>query len=219
LSEATGAGDSACPGDERLQLRLAAGGPLHFVVGLDEGLEEHLALPPVGRLVFEDEPQRADRGRVGDPAGGGQVVAVGGDLAGHEHPVHADELLDGQLRRLRLGHGGHEGLHLGVGWLDEALGAHLPELGETLDPQLGVPGVVVAVPAQGRLHVELGDGGHPPAERLEEPHLDPGVVADPPGRLLHGEQAGELAAVPGSERGAGSRGVAHRYFFPIVFST
>ena len=34
LPEATGAGDSACPGDERLQLRLAAGSPLDLVVGL-----------------------------------------------------------------------------------------------------------------------------------------------------------------------------------------
>ena len=45
-----------------------------------------------------------------------------------------------------------------------------------------------------------------------------GVVPDPAGRLLHREQTGQLAAVPGGERGTGGGRAGHRYF-PRVFWT
>src|SRR5690606_28450688 len=72
--------------------------------------------------------------------------------------------------------------------------------GQALVPEVGVPGVVVAVGAEPQLHVQLGDGGHPPAERLEQAHLDPLVMADAPRRLLDGEAPRELPAVPRGER-------------------
>ena len=81
----------------------------------------------------------------------------------------------------------------------EAVGVHLAQLGQALVPQLGVPGVVVAVGAEAHLDVELGHGGDPAAERLEQAHLDPLVVTDAAGRLLHVEEAGKLAAVPWCE--------------------
>src|SRR5207237_70125 len=71
---------------------------------------------------------------------------------------------------------------------------------EALVPQLGVPGVVVAVGAEAHLDVELGHGGDPPAEGLEQAHLDPLVVADPLRRLLDAERTGQLPAVPRRER-------------------
>ncbi len=78
----------------------------------------------------------------------------------------------------------------------EPLGVHLPQLGQALVPQLGVPGVVVAVGAEAHLHVELGHGGDPAAERLEQAHLDPLVVADPAGRLLDVERRPAARAGP-----------------------
>jgi hypothetical protein len=56
--------------------------------------------------------------------------------------------------------------------------------------------VVVALPAENELHVELGNRGDPAAERLEEAHLDPLVVADPAGGLDDAEEPGKLAPVP-----------------------
>src|SRR5207248_3016275 len=76
-------------------------------------------------------------------------------------------------------------------------------------PQLAVPRVLVAVRAEAHLHVQFGDGGDPTAECLEEPHLDPLVVADPASRLLDVEGAGQLASVPRSECGTGLFRVGH----------
>ena len=102
--------------------------------------------------------------------------------------------------RLGLGHGVDEGDQLVVGREREAVGVHLAQLGQALVPQLGVPGVVVAVGAEAQLHVELGHGGHPAAEHLEQAHLDPLVVADPAGRLLHAEDARAAPGGPTARR-------------------
>ena len=199
-TDRAGAGDAAGGHHQLLQLRLVARRPLDLGRRLDERLEEHLAVTPVVQLVLEDELERADRGGVGDLARVVQVVRVRGDLVRDQHPVDADELLDRELGRFGLGHGVDEGHDLVVGRLGEAVGVHLPQLGQALVPQLGVPGVVVAVGAEAHLHVELGHGGHPAAERLEQLHLDPLVVADPAGRFLDVERAGQLAPVPWRER-------------------
>ena len=82
----------------------------------------------------------------------------------------------------------------------QAIVVHLAQLGQPLVPQLGVPGVVIGVAAEHHLHVELGNGRDPAAEHLEQAHLGPLVVADAARRLLDGEQAGQLPAVPGRER-------------------
>ena len=87
-----------------------------------------------------------------------------------------------------------------VGGHGEPVGVHLAQLGKALVPQLGVPGVVVAVGAEAHLHVELGHRGHPAAERLEQLHLGPLVVADATRGLLHVEQPGQLAPVPRRKR-------------------
>ena len=134
---------------------------------------------------------------------------VRGDLARDEDAVDADELLDRELGRLGLAHGVDELDHRVVRGLREPLGVHLAQLGETLVPQLGVPGVVVALPAEDELHVELGDGGDPAAERLEEAHLDPLVVADAAGGLDDAEEPGQLAPVPGRKGGTGLARFGH----------
>ena len=167
---------------------------------LDQRLQQHLAVAPVVVLVLEDELQRPDGRCVGDRRRVVEVVRVRGDLVRDQHPVGADQLLDGQLGRLGLGHGVDEGDHLVVGRQREPVGVHLPQLGQPLVPQLGMPRVVVAVGAEPHLDVELGHGGHPAAQHLEEPHLDPLVVADPARRLLDGENAGQLTPVPRRER-------------------
>ena len=163
-------------------------------------LDEHLAVAPVLELVLQGELERADRRRVGDRRRVVEVVRVRRDLVRDQHPVDADELLDRELGRLGLGHGVDERDELVVRRHGEPVRVHLPQLGQPLVPQLGVPRVVVAVGAEAHLHVELGHGGDPAAERLEQPHLDPLVVADPPSGLLDVERARELPAVPRRER-------------------
>ena len=86
----------------------------------------------------------------------------------------------------------------------QPVGVHLAQLGQPLVPQLGVPGVVVAVGAETHLHVELGHGGDPAAERLEQLHLDPLVVADAPSGLLDGEEPGSSRRSQGAN---GARGL------------
>ena len=103
--------------------------------------------------------------------------------------------------RFRLGHRLDEPLHRLVGRHGEPLGLHLAQLGEPLVPQVGVPRVVVAVRAETHLHVEFGDRGDPPAERLEELHLGPLVVADPSGGLDDVERTRQVSTIPGCERG------------------
>ena len=110
---------------------------------------------------------------------------------------------------LRLGDRLHEGDHTVIGRLREPVGVHLPQLRQPLVPQLGVPRVLVAVGAEADLHVHLGDGRHPAAERLEQTHLHPLVVADTARRLLDAEQSRELAPVPRCKRRAGRREIAH----------
>ena len=86
--------------------------------------------------------------------------------------------------------------HRVVGRLGEPIGVHLAQLGQPLVPQLGVPGVLVAVGAEAHLHVELGHRGDPAAERLEQLHLGPLVVADATCRLLDVERARAARAGP-----------------------
>src|SRR5690606_38095390 len=76
----------------------------------------------------------------------------------------------------------------------------LLELGEALAPQVGVPCVLVAVRAEHGLHIELGDGGHPPAQGSGDVLLGPSVVDDPLDRLLDRPFADEPAPVPVRER-------------------
>ena len=90
----------------------------------------------------------------------------------------------------------------------QPLGLHLAQFGQPLVPQVGVPRVVVAVRAEAHLHVELGDRGDPAAERLEQLHLGPLVVTDPPRRLDDVERTGQVAPVPRSERRSTVDGVS-----------
>jgi uncharacterized protein YcnI len=185
------------------------GGATHLLGRGDEALDEHLAVAPVLELVVESELEAAHRGRVGDARGVVEVVRVGRDLVRDQHPVDADELLDGPVCLRGVGHGGHEGLHALIGRHGEAVLVHLPELGEPLVPELGVPCVVVAVGAHPELDVELWDGGHPSPERFEEAHLDPLVDADAPGGLVDGEDPRQLAPVPRCECGSWLSWVGH----------
>ena len=155
-------------------------------------------------------------GRVGDPARAVEVVRVHPDEARDQHPVDADELLDRELGRFGLADGVHERLELGVRRHVQALAVHLPQLGQALVPPLGVLGVELGVPAEHELHVELGHGGDPAAEHLEQAHLGPLVVADPPGGLLDREDPGQLPAVPGREGRARFRVVASSGAFSAV---
>ena len=82
VADGAGAGDAACGEQQLLKLGLVVDGPLQVVLGLDEGLEQHLAVAPVVELVLEDEAERPDRGRVGDRGRVVQVVRVGSDLGG-----------------------------------------------------------------------------------------------------------------------------------------
>ena len=113
-----------------------------------------------------------------------------------QHAVDADELLDRELRPLRLGHRLDESLHRVVGRHGQPLGLHLAQFGQALVPQVGVPRVVVAVRAEAHLHVELGDRGDPAAERLEQLHLGPLVVTDPARRLDDVERTRAVRAGP-----------------------
>ena len=202
FAQATGAGDAARRQVELLQSRLAGTGPLDLLGRVDQRLEQHLAVAPVVELVLQRELERADRRRVGDRARAVQVVRVHGDEPRDQHAVDADELLDRVLGRFRLADRIHEGDERVVRRNRQPVGVHLAQLGQPLVPQLRVPGVVIRVPAEHELHVELGNGRDPAAEHLEEAHLGPLVVADAAGRLLDLEQAGELTAVPGGERRA-----------------
>ncbi len=60
------AGDAAGGQHQLLELGLVARRPLDLFGGLDERLDQHLAVAPVLELVLQGELQRADRGRVGD---------------------------------------------------------------------------------------------------------------------------------------------------------
>ena len=108
FSQATGTGDPARRQYELLELLLAAAGSLDLFGRIDQRLEEHLAVAPVLELVLQDERERPDRRRVGDPAGAVEVVRVRRDEARDQHPVDADELLDRELRRLGLADRVHE---------------------------------------------------------------------------------------------------------------
>ena len=194
-----GPGDAARGQHELLEPGLMPRCPVHLLIGLDERLDEHLAVAPVLELVLQGELERPDRRRVGDRRGVVEVVRVRGDLVGDEHPVDADELLDREVGGLGLGHRVDERDELVVRGHGQPVRVHLAQLGQALVPQLGMPRVVVAVGAETHLHVELGHGGDPAAQRLEELHLDPLVVADSPSGVLHVERARNLPAVPRSE--------------------
>ena len=63
-----GTGDAARGQHELLEPRLMGGRPVDLFIGLDQGLDEHLAVSPVLELVLQAELERADRRRVGDRA-------------------------------------------------------------------------------------------------------------------------------------------------------
>ena len=78
----------------------------------------------VGELVLEHEVEGADRRRVGDGGGAVAVVRVRRDLAGQEHPEHADQLLDRAIGTLGLGERGRERLDARGRWASMAVSCH-----------------------------------------------------------------------------------------------
>src|SRR5690606_28382078 len=81
--------------------------------------------------------------------------------------------------------------------------------GEALVEQLRVPGVVVAVRPEARLHVDLGRRCDPPADHLEQAHLEPRVVAEATCSGLGVEDARDLPPVPRRDGWTVRGGVAH----------
>ena len=122
-----------------------------------------------------------------------------------EHLVHADE----QLRRV----GGEQ--HL----FDEAVDPFVAEgvdvveprllLGQALAQRARRVGVPEDVAARLDLHLELGDGERPRAERLRQPALEVEVAQQAPLVLLDGELAAHHAAGrAGSDTGTPARAPA-----------
>ena len=96
-----------------------------------------------------------------------------------------------------------------VGRDAQPVGVHLAQLGQALVPELAVPRVVIRVAAEHHLDVELGHGGDPAAEHLEQSHLRPLVIAHSARGLFDGEEARQLAPVPGRERRTRFRVIGH----------
>ena len=130
------------------------------------------------------------------------MVRVCGDEPRDQHAVHADELLDRQFGSLRLGHCLNESFHRLVGGHGQPLGLHLAQLGKALVPEVGVPCVVIAVRSETHLDVELGHGGNPATQRLEQLHFGPLVIANATSGFGHVETARQITPVPRCERSA-----------------
>ena len=85
----------------------------------------------------------------------------------------------------------------------EALGVHLPQLRLALVPQLGVPGVVVAVGAEPE--PRRARGRWPScAQHLEQAHLDPPSICRQAGCLLDPEDPRAHTPIPRRERRSAS---------------
>src|SRR5258706_13026285 len=88
-------GNAAGGDDQLLQPGLVSCGAIDLFGGLDQRLQQHLAVAPIIELILEDEVDRADRRRIGDLTRVVAVVGVRGDEVGDENAVDAHQLLDG----------------------------------------------------------------------------------------------------------------------------